>query len=58
MLSQCSPSEEASAVREAVPRVTSAGDQNYVQLSFAAKTSWILEADGRPMTFEAISRRC
>jgi uncharacterized protein YwgA len=48
--------EEAKTVRGAIERVLEAGDQNYVELSFAAKTSWILENEGEAMTFDAIAR--
>lgn len=47
---------ETHAVREAIRRVFDAGEQNYIQLSFAAKTKWILEAEGGPMTFDGIAR--
>ena len=33
-----------------------AGNQDYVELSSAAKTTWILEDEGSPMTVESISR--
>ena len=54
-LAQRQPAD-AQVVREAIKRVLDAGDQNYIQLSFAAKTSWILEHEGGPMTFEGISK--
>lgn len=48
--------EEASLVRQAIQKVFSAGEQNYVELSFAAKTKWILESQGGPMTADGISQ--
>jgi hypothetical protein len=47
-------SEEARQVRAAIERVKLAGDLNYVGLSFAAKTYWILSHAGVPMTPERI----
>lgn len=46
--------EEARRVRAAVVRVRQAGDLNYVGLSFAAKTFWILSHTGVPMTPDRI----
>ena len=48
--------DEAHAVRVAIDRVFEAGEQNYVELSFAAKTNWILENQGGPMTFDGIAQ--
>jgi len=42
--------EESGKVREAIQRILSAGDLDYVALSFAAKTRWILDHSGGPMT--------
>jgi uncharacterized protein YwgA len=47
--------QEAETIRQAIERVFNAGDQNYIELSFAAKTNWILENDGGPMTFDGIA---
>ena len=46
--------EQASQVRAAINRVREAGDLNYVGLSFAAKTFWILSRAGEPMTPEHV----
>lgn len=46
---------DAKRVREAVERVLAAGDLNYIGLSFAAKTFWILSREGQPITFERIA---
>ena len=48
--------DEATSVRHAIQRIFAAGEQNYVELSFAAKTNWILENSGGPMTFDGIAR--
>jgi uncharacterized protein YwgA len=47
---------DAKNVRAAIEKVLAAGEQNYVELSFAAKTSWILENEGKAMTFDAIAK--
>lgn len=49
--------EEASSVRTAVRSIMAAGTLNYVGLSLAAKTFWILSGEGRAMTFEGISEK-
>ena len=49
-------SDDALRFRQAIKRVLEFGEQNYIQLSFAAKTCWILESEGTPMTIEGISR--
>lgn len=46
---------ESREIQQAIEKVFSAGEQNYIDLSFAAKTSWILESEGGPMTFEGIA---
>lgn len=46
---------QSQAVRAAVQRILGAGDLNYIGLSVAAKTFWILHGEGRPMTFEGIA---
>lgn len=50
-------SEEARRVRAAIERVRQAGDLNYVGLSFAAKTYWILSHAGVPLTPEHIREK-
>lgn len=47
---------EAAQIRESIQRVMAAGDQNYVDLSFAAKTDWILDSEHGPMTVDGIAR--
>ena len=49
--------DEGRRVREAVRRVLSAGDLNYVGLSFAAKTYWVLKHEGKPMTFDKVGEK-
>ncbi len=46
--------DEAEQVRSAIARVRQSGDLNYVGLSFAAKTYWILSQEDVPMTPERI----
>lgn len=48
---------QSQAVRAAVQRILGAGDLNYIGLSVAAKTFWILNGEGRPMTFEGIAEK-
>ena len=43
------------AIKNAIERILDAGDQNYVDLSFAAKTDWILDSENGPMTYEGIA---
>jgi len=47
---------EAAKIRSAVKQVLDAGEQSYVELSFAAKTDWILQSENGPMTFEGIAQ--
>lgn len=42
-------------LKEAIKRILDAGDLNYVDLSFAAKTDWILDSESGPMTYEGIA---
>jgi hypothetical protein len=48
-------SEEADVVTMAVQLVLQAGPLDYVDLSFAAKTFWILNESGGPMTPQGIA---
>jgi uncharacterized protein YwgA len=50
-------SEQSKAVRAAVESILAAGELNYIGLSLAAKTFWILTDEGKPMTFEGISEK-
>jgi len=43
-------------IRAAIRQVLDAGEQNYIDLSFAAKTDWILQAESGPMTLEGVTR--
>ena len=45
---------ESTQIRDAIRRVLGAGDLNYVGLSFAAKTIWIIEHKNSPMTIDGI----
>jgi uncharacterized protein YwgA len=45
---------EAGRLRTAIERITGSGNQSYVDLSFAAKTDWILQSEHGPMTFDGI----
>jgi hypothetical protein len=47
--------QEAGLIRSAIGRVLGAGDQDYVGLSFAAKTDWILQSENGPMTAKGIA---
>lgn len=49
--------DQSAAVKMAVDTVLAAGDLNYIGLSLAAKTYWILTGEGRPMTFEGIAEK-
>jgi len=44
------------SIRAAVKRVLDVGPQSYVDLSFAAKTDWILQSERGPMTFDGVAR--
>lgn len=46
---------DAEQIRSAIRSVLAAGNQNYIDLSFAAKTDWILQAEHGPMTFDGIA---
>lgn len=48
--------DKAAEIRGAIRRVLDAGEQSYIDLSFAAKTDWILQSENGPMTFEGIAR--
>lgn len=43
-------------LRAAIQRVLDAGDLDYVGLSFAAKTRWILDVSGGPMTTAGVAQ--
>ena len=47
--------DESAQVRAAVRRVLDSGDLDYVGLSFAAKTFWILEQKGQTMTPDGVA---
>jgi hypothetical protein len=48
--------QDAEGIRAAIGRVLAAGDNDYVDLSFAAKTDWILESEHGAMTPEGIAK--
>jgi uncharacterized protein YwgA len=54
-LARRNPAETA-AIRKAVKQVLGAGDQSYIDLSFAAKTDWILQSENSQMTFDGIAK--
>lgn len=47
--------EGVKRVRAAIQQVVEAGARNYVDMSFAAKTDWILQSEQGAMTFEGIA---
>lgn len=49
--------DQARMVRAAIERVKQAGDLNYVGLSFAAKTFWILSHAGVPTTPDRVQEK-
>jgi uncharacterized protein YwgA len=46
---------DAEQLRSAIRSVLSVGNQSYIDLSFAAKTDWILQTEHGPMTFDGIA---
>lgn len=46
---------EAEQIRSSIARVLATGHQSYVDLSFAAKTDWILQTEKGPMTVDGIA---